>query len=247
MLRPVRHFTRKGYIEYRIESDKFPDGHWGFEDFTLTRHSNGDRVLRAHCELWDDDVLIRDVVQSVDKDFLPRDAYIRLTKGDAFLGAAIYRFENGQVSVEGVNTLTGVTSETRPFAPKIPGFGTHAVNSDGWLSAHFDMSTGPRIIQIEDLTLSSTDHRGASGPEIGDPIATTVEYFGDETVTVAAGTYRCHHFAFLTASNDHPPYHYWVTADGDFIFVKGQVAAPYHWTFELTKLDDWEPGLSHIK
>jgi hypothetical protein len=37
-------------------------------------------------------------------------------------------------------------------------------------------------------------------------------------------------------ATDHPEYHLWVTTDGDFIFVKGTVAAPYDWSFELVDL-----------
>ena len=65
---------------------------------------------------------------------------------------------------------------------------------------------------------------------------TTIEYFGKERVSVPAGTFECHHFAYVVVATDHPEYHLWVTTDGDFIFVKGTVEAPYHWSFELTEL-----------
>ena len=53
-----------------------------------------------------------------------------------------------------------------------------------------------------------------------------------------AGTFACYHFAYVFVATDHPEYHLWVTTDGDFIFVKGTVEAPYCWSFELTELID---------
>jgi len=77
-----RHATRRGTIEYRIDNPAFPSGIWGREHFTLTRHANGDRVLRAFCELDDEPALIRDVIQRVDAEFHPQDCVVRLTEDD---------------------------------------------------------------------------------------------------------------------------------------------------------------------
>ena len=60
------HLTRRGTVTYYIDNDEFAAGIWGREHFTLTRHRNGDRVLRAYCELDDEPALIRDVIQRVD-------------------------------------------------------------------------------------------------------------------------------------------------------------------------------------
>jgi hypothetical protein len=55
---------------------------------------------------------------------------------------------------------------------------------------------------------------------------------------VPAGTFQCYHFAYVVIASHHPVYHLWVTTDGDFIFIKGTVASPYEWTFELTALSE---------
>ena len=67
----------------------FPEvtGTWGREHFTLTRNANGDRVLRAFCELDDEPALIRDVIQRVDHEFHPQDCVVRLTEGGQFKGS----------------------------------------------------------------------------------------------------------------------------------------------------------------
>jgi hypothetical protein len=104
--------------------------------------------------------------------------------------------------------------------------------------ARLDRSKGPRQHTFYNSPLTSLDHRGATGPALACSQGTTIEYFGEETVTVRAGSFACHHFAYVVVATDHPEYHLWVTTDGDFIFVKGTVEAPYNWSFELTELID---------
>ena len=60
------HVTRRGKVEYQIYNWNFPSGIWGREHFTLTRHQNGDRVLRALSEFDQELALTRDVIQRVD-------------------------------------------------------------------------------------------------------------------------------------------------------------------------------------
>lgn len=70
----VRHSLRQGRLDYRAEHPRFPDGRMGYEEWTVTTHDDGARVLRARCELHDFDTLVRDVLQSVDAEWHPRAA-----------------------------------------------------------------------------------------------------------------------------------------------------------------------------
>lgn len=228
-----KHATKRGVISYQIASPDFPDGDWGREIFTVTRHQNGERVLRAYCELNDDPALIRDVFQRVDKDFHPMDACVRLTEDDLFKGTAWYHFTDQSAEMQGYNMESGRVSAQTAIDRNVRGFGNHSLLGDGWLVARFDRSKGPRQHTFYDNPLTSIDHRGATGPLLERTKASTFEYFGEDEITVPAGTFHCHHFAFVLVSNNHPPYHLWVTADGDFMFVKGTVDAPYNWSFEL--------------
>ena len=126
--------------------------------------------------------------------------------------------------------------DSAAFPAGIWGFGTHALNSDAWLVARFDRSESPCQRTFYNSPLTSLDHRGATGPALVCSQGTTIEYFGEEEVTVQAGTFACYHFAYVVVATDHPEYHLWVTTDGDFLFVKGTVHAPYSWAFELTEL-----------
>lgn len=237
----ARHVTRSGRIAYRFEPaadsfSQFPDGVWGFEDWCITRHGDGTRVLRARCELHDEPLVIRDVIQAVDAVYHPHDAFVRLTIGDKFFGSSWYRFTDTEAELEGWTALKGRIREHRWIARDMRGFGTHALMADAWLCARYDFRKGAGQQTFTDNLMTSIDHRGATGPEFTTTTTSTLRYDGIESVTVAAGTFDCHHFAFMNTSNNHPPYDLWITADGDFLFVKGVVTAPYHWTFELTEL-----------
>ena len=232
------HTTRRGTVEYRIDNTDFPSGIWGREHFTLTRHQNGDRVLRAFCELDDEPALIRDVIQRVDTEFHPRDCVVRLTEDGAFKGSTWYHITDDEIRYEGLTRDEGRIAGQLDIDRSVRGFGTHALNSDAWLVARFDRSQGPRQYTFYNSPLTSLDHRGSTGPALECSQGTTIEYFGEETITVRAGSFDCHHFAYVAVATDHPEYHLWVTTDGDFIFVRGTVEAPYCWSFELTEITD---------
>jgi len=231
--RTTRHLSKQGKIIYRIDHPDFADGVWGHENFVVTRHANGDRVLRAYCELNDNPAIIRDVIQRVDTDFHPMEAMIRLTEGDEFKGSAWYHFTDTSAECQGYNTIDGRIEAKMDITRNVRGFGNHSLLGDGWLVAKFDRSKGLGRQTFHNNPITSIDHRGATGPSLEATTSSSLEYFGEEDIEVTAGRFRCHHFAFVLMSNDHPPYHLWVTADGDFIFIKGTVAAPYNWSFEL--------------
>lgn len=240
----ARHREISGTISYRIDGHPdFPDGNWGIEHWRMTQHADGQRVMRSYCELNDDEPIIRDVISAVDAEFHPHDTYVRLTKNNRFYGSTWYRWTDTEGEYQGYTAELGRISDTVPVTRAMRGFGTHNLNSDSWLAARFDRSKGPGIQTFKDNLLTSIDHRGATGPAFERTTTSSLQYFGEETVTVPAGTFDCHHFAFVMTSNDHPPYDFWVTSDGDYLFIRGVVAEPYNWTFELEELIVGREGL----
>ena len=233
-----KHTTRRGHIQYQINDEAFPDGIWGGEDWIVTRHADGSRTLRSHCVLNDQDGLIRDVILSVDDAFHPHDVFVRLTKDGKFYGSTWYLFTDETAEYQGYTVERGRISDTVNISRDIRGFGTHALMSDAWLAARFDYSQGPSDQTFRDNLLTSTDHRGATGPDFQPIEISTLRFHGIETVNVQAGTFECYHMSFAATLKDHPFYEFWVTTDGDFIYVKSTVAAPYNWSFELTELHD---------
>lgn len=74
-------------------------GEAGREWFTITVHER-QRTVRALCEL-EDEALLRDVTYTVDREFRPFDAYLRLTRGDRFVGSAWFCFFEGGAECQG--------------------------------------------------------------------------------------------------------------------------------------------------
>jgi hypothetical protein len=237
------HRLVSGRIVYLIDGQPdFPDRVWGGEQWRMSHHANGDRVMRAFCELNDDEPLIRDVISAVDREFHPLDTYVRLTRNDQFYGSTWYNWSDTEGEYQGWTAKQGRISDKAVITRAMRGFGTHNLHSDAWLTARFDFSEGPGIQTFKNNLLTSIDHRGATGPAFERTTTSSLKYSGIESVTVPAGTFDCHHFEILGTSNAHPPYDFWVTADGDFLFVKGIVAAPYNWSFELTEYTVERPG-----
>lgn len=223
------HTTYSGYTAYQ-----FLDGtSWGGEHWSISVLADGSRILRANCRLEDKSpVVTRDVIQSIGPDRQPTDALVRLTLDSKLEGATLFTFHNGIAECKGFNVERGHFTEQREINGPMRGFGTHALAADGWMTAHYDLSKGIGEQIFNGNLLTSVDFRGATGPYFCHTDHSRLGFHGTESVAVAAGTFDCHHFTISGASNDHPPYHLWATADGEFVFVKGLVEG-LNWKFEL--------------
>lgn len=103
----------------------------------------------------------------------------------------------------------------------------------------YPLEQGPGIHHVDNIFLSSPDHRGATGPLF---FVTEFDlvYVGEETLSIEAGTFAARHFQVTgTAGNlpeEHPPYDIWCSADDDYIFLKGGVAGYMQTHYELVSL-----------
>lgn len=229
----MEHTTLRGRIVSWYE-ERTTDSDRSREDFIITRHADGLRVLRSFCQLYDNGIL-RDVVLAMDGDYSPRDASIRVMVDDATQGTAWYRFAGDSIECE-ASTDAGRISQRAPSEGALATLGTHALQSDAWLLAKLDY-TRPGRQNMENIPFCSSHHLGATGPHL-EFVGASVEYLGDEEITVRSGTYRCHHVRFVETSNDHPPYDVWVSADGDYLFVRGFVGGDWKVHYELVLLEE---------
>ena len=150
------HRLISGRIVYRTRNNpEFPDGIWGGEHWRMSHHANGDRVMRAYCELNDDEPLIRDVISAVDADFHPLDTYVRLTRNDCFYGSTWYNWSDTEGEYEGKTAALGRIRDKTSVTRAMRGFGTHNLHSDSWLAARYDFSQGPGIQTFKDNLLTS--------------------------------------------------------------------------------------------
>ena len=203
--------TSRGKILY-VHDER---GERGREWFTLTTHPNGDRTVRAMCELYDVD-LLRDVIYTVDINWKPIDAYIRLTLKDIYIGSGWFRFTEHKAECETFMKESGRISQWIDLDERPLSFGTHPVICDVWHIGAFDRKSKSRIQTLKGTMVSSPLHTGASGPLLSPVIMShkgthlnefSIEYMGTEEITVPAGTFQADHFRYLLG--EHPSYEIW--------------------------------------
>ncbi|MDR7101187.1 hypothetical protein [Croceicoccus sp. BE223] len=241
----MQHRSIRGQIRYTSKKPERLDQERGREWFAFSHHRDGSCIFRAQCEIEEPEpTVLRDVIYHLGPDGSPRNLHVHLTVGDAYMGSgwlSVSRDENGgTVSCESEGPSIGRLSQVLPFAGAIDGLGTHPVASDAYMTKCMDLSRGPHRRTIR-AYLPSPDHRGAT-PPMAVEVLIDLEYLGEETVTVAAGTFATRHFRFIDESaggmggTTHPHYDVWVTADDDAIFVQGGVGGYMQTWYELVEL-----------
>lgn len=218
----------------------------GREWFSFTHHGDGSTIFNAHCEIEEPaPTVLRNIVYVLDGMGHPQDLHVHLTVGDAYMGSGWLHHTSGEdggvIECESFGPSIGRLSQKVPYSGAIDGFGTHPIAGDGYTTRCMDVSKGPHRRRIR-VFLPSPDHRGATPPIIAE-VEMSLEYLGDETVTVAAGTFACRHFRFVDDEGSgmggvpHPHYDLWVTADEDSVFVQGGVGGYMQTWYELIELE----------
>jgi len=238
-----KHRTITGKILYTSRKPGREGQERGREFFTFTHHSDGKRTLRARCEIDEPDPTVhRDIVYSLDENDRPMDCFVRLTIGDRFMGSGLFIIGKDTVECESYGPSIGRVSQTMVIDGPFDGFGTHPIVADAYITRKMDRSLGAHKRKFP-CFLPSPDHRGATPPLIAKS-EINLAYIGEETVTVAAGTFDCYKYEFSDedasmvsiSGHAHPPYEVWVTADDDAIFVQGGVGGYMQTWYELVEL-----------
>ncbi|MCY4369661.1 MAG: hypothetical protein OXF41_09655 [bacterium] len=217
----MKHRTVTGRISYR-RSDGWLRGH---ETFHLTVHSGGDRTIRSVSEIYDSGIL-RDVTYTVDRNWRPRDAAIRLRIHDEFVGSSWFRFDGQRAECEAYLADGGRVSQRISLDVPVATFNPHPVQVDMWHFGPYDHD-GEQVQTLKVLTASPL-HDGASGPMLA-ALDLPIEHVGRETLTVEAGTFVTEHYRFLH-EGDWPPQDAWCYGD-DLILVR------MDWEFTATRYE----------
>ena len=226
--------ARAGRIAYRARAG---GELWGEETWSITRDGVGNRCLTTHCEMaFGNDDVVRDSILAVDAGFQPLEAFVRILNHGVPTGSGWFRFGDCEAEGESHSRDTGRVSQRMAIARPMRGFGIHAMMGDGWLSATFPFHEGPGHEHFFGTNLlHSLHHFGATGPML-ETSSSGLRYEGRESVTVPAGAFDCHRVAFVGMTNAHPPYTMWISAEGEFLYVRGEVAGYIDSVFELEAL-----------
>ena len=111
----------------------------GHEEFTITQDGSSHRTLRARCEIYEEG-LLRDVTYTVDQNWIPQDAFVRLSINKIFKGSSWFRFAGDVVECESFTMESGRTSQKQTLNGPIQSFAAHPLSNDAWGCANFDMS-----------------------------------------------------------------------------------------------------------
>lgn len=209
----MRHRTYRGRIDYIHDTD----GEMGREWFSVTVQPNGHRTMRAHCEM-DDVELLRDVVHTLDADWLPVDAFVRLTQKGEFMGSGWFHFTPTGIACEAHTADAGRVSQWSATDGRLKIFASHPLAADGWQCASFDHSSDEMIQTFTPWAHPSPRPDGGSGPMTGVG-KKVIEYIGEEELTVPAGTFQTKHYNLHASNPANPPLETWVFGE-DRVLVK---------------------------
>jgi hypothetical protein len=237
----MKHATARGKIVYTSTQDGVSK-EFGREWFSVTAHEDGQRTLRALCEIEAGVVAPRDVVREVtyttDAQFRPVDCFNRLHANGRFLGSGWIRFDGLVAECESFSATHGRVSQRIALERPATSLGSHPVSCDMLHLARFDHSRRERIQHQPDVWMTSIEHDGCSGPML-QTIALDLEYCGRETITVPAGTFETDHYRFLlegTLPREHPTEDLWCLPD-TYFFVKITVGGYMAASFDLVEYE----------
>lgn len=208
----MTHRSYRGRIDYIRDQG----GVRGREFFSVTVQANGKRTARAQCEM-DDIGLLRDVTQTLSRNWQPQDAFVRLVSKGKFMGSGWFRFLPDGVECEAFTRNEGRISQRIHTDGPVQIFASHPLMTDGWQTKAYD-HTGPKTQTIPRWSNPSPRPDGGSGPMVGMGTK-TITYAGEESVTVPAGTFRCRRYEIHASNPKNPPMSTWVMGE-DAVFVK---------------------------
>ena len=241
----MEHQTIRGRIRYTSKKPEILDIERGGETFVYTTHVDGSRTLRAHCSIDENPPrVLRDSLTNLDADWNPTGGFVQITVDDAFVGSAWYRFTESEAECEGYTVKEGRISQRMDLQGRPSFFGTHPIQADAMHTHAYDLTQGPGAQELPYHLMCSLHHRGADGPVLLRKSGLVMTFVGEENVTVGAGTFDALHFCFGTNTDDdytgrdiHPPYHTWVTADGDYVLLKAYVTGYMQTYYELVEYE----------
>lgn len=241
----MEHHTIRGRIRYTSKKKELLDQERGGESFIYTTHVDGSRTLRAHCSIDEGSPrVLRDSVTTLDKNWNPTYGFVQITVDEAFVGSSWFRFTEDTAECEGFTIKEGRVSQKIPLDVRPSIFGTHPIQADAMHTNIYPMEQGPGTYTSPMHLMCSFHHRGADGPFLMQKRGLVMNYFGEEEVTVEAGTFKAHHFSYGTNKDDdymgrdiHPPYHTWVTTDGDYVMLKAQCTGYMQTYYELVEYE----------
>jgi hypothetical protein len=238
------HSSVMGRIRYTSRKPERLGQERGREWFRIDVHGDGTRTCVAHAEIDDRPSVMRDIAYSLDREWLPTDCFVRLSVDDRFMGSGWFRFHATTAECETWTAVDGRASQRMELARPLVAFENHAIACDAWHLRLVDRRKPGTVQRIEQMLLSSPDHRGATGPTLFS-ISLGIVYVAEERIEVGAGRFDAWHYRFVSTTGlpeEHPPYDVWCTADDEFVFLQGIAGGYMQTQYELADFTRLTPA-----
>ncbi|MCW5572678.1 MAG: hypothetical protein KIT37_06560 [Steroidobacteraceae bacterium] len=217
----------------------------GGETFMISKHADGTRTLRATCLIDENPPrVLRDSITNFAADWAPTGGFVQISVDGRFAGSAWYRIGDEVAECEGYNLHEGRISKRIELTERPRFFGTHPLQADAMTTRCFDLTKGPGRQVVPYFLMCSRHHRGADGPNLVTGSELNLTWLGKEQIQVRAGVFEALHFLVGANTDDeymgtdrHPPYHLWVSSDGDYVLLKGHVTGYMQTYYELVELE----------
>jgi hypothetical protein len=203
----------------------------GREFFSFTRYADGSRTVRCECH-FDDLELVRDVSFTLDREWRPNDAYLRISHGGKALGAGWFRFGNGKIHCDAIDGDGNHQHFSRPYVGSKPAFGAHPIFNDGLWTALFDLRRPNEVQRLTDCITYSKETVGKESIAI-ETFDLDVQFRGTEDVVVPAGRFTCRSFAVQLLGLK-APFMIWTFGDDHIVAKESWAEMPF--TYELAEL-----------
>jgi hypothetical protein len=205
-----------GKISYCLNPPGKPETEFGREVFSMSVQANGLRTLRVLCE-FDDIGLTRDVTYTVDADWHPVEAYVRIAEEDRALGSGWFRFTDTYAEGEGFTVSEGRFHQRISLDRPLNAFGSHPICSDIWKLARLPKAKVGETVILDNAVNTSPLASGESGPIMAMRSYPYV-YKGEETIEVRSGTNTCQRWDWPV--RDGKTLCMWTTAGEDFLPIR---------------------------
>jgi hypothetical protein len=236
----LKHRNVRGEIRYIYEA-RGRDEPFGREWFSWTEHEDGQRTLRAQCEIEAGFVaersVLRDVTYSLDERYRPLDCFVRLHRSGQFLGAGWFNFTDQTAGGTALRAEVGLVSQSIPLTRRSPSVGAHPLVCDMLHCMSFDHSSSQKAQMSHGVMMTSNELDGCSGPFLS-PHDLKIAFLGKETVTVPAGTFETEHYRF--PSEGFPEEDVFLVRD-PLLFVRVTVGGSMKSRYDLVSLQDERP------
>lgn len=219
-------------LEYEVDYIRRDGKPRGQERALVTVHEDGRRTLRTLSEIYEAEVL-RDVTYTVDADYRPLEAFVRVSVQDRYLGSAWFRFNDQRVECETASADGVRQSQSMALEAPAMSFLSHAVASDVWHGAALrkQLDLGPQA--ITPLLTCSPRHDGSTAPKLASWPLRAV-FLGVESLETVAGAMEAEHIRYEEPSGE-LFLDTWCSADGDRILLR-MYYPPFESTYVLRSL-----------